>query len=527
MIRVLGLSAVALSSLTFLGCLPYRPMEYDPAYYSGRGREISGPRQPERFAEKRDVPPVMESATQPKIGGGKPVGSFASDSARIPPTAVPRTGNNPPLEKPRVGPSMVVDPGVKTVNKEESPRELPLKNPQETTELTRPSESATKPAPEPTLKTPVEPVAKSPDTGVTVPESGSKSPEPLIKAPVSGSKSPELGSKPTESATKPASTESNAPEIVRPEWPTLKPPVGGVTLPRTPEKPNPKPELAPTLTKPESANDLKLPPLDSEPRPEQGGGLKEIPLIPTAPGAQLPPALPPVQPPQLPNHQSNFGSPSEKPVSPTTDPTLSKALVAFKADRKEELAEALKKYDAKTQDALIRLLPALSKIYEGNLSGMTPNEVSHVLDQLKNLSLAMTPKAALDANHVSLCREVHNFGHIEPFPESHTFRGGDMVYLYLEMVNFSTPPLSGGNGYAVDLDGVLSIQDAAGQVVWHADPRDEVDRLATPPQDYYRSYRFCLPATLSPGKYTIHVKMVDRPTGREVSKVVPFRVGTR
>ncbi len=505
MIRVLGISAVALSALTLLGCMPYRPMEYDSTYYPGKGRDVQTARQPERFAEKRDVPSPIETVGNPKMGGGKPVGNPGNDVARIPATPVPKAGDNRPIDKPTPGPlkgpTIVVDPGVrvdpsvKSVKKEETPRELPLTKPSETTEVTKPD----------TVKTPIDPVIKTPV-------------DPVVKTPETSNKVPTTNTPDT--------------EIVKPDWPTLKPPIGAERLPITPERPAPKPVPEsgmggfPVLPRPENPSDLKFPINNNDPSIEKGGP-REIQLIPTAPGATLPPALPPVQPPVLPGHQSNFGSPSQKPSTVMSDPSLTKAVSAFKADKKDELAEALKKYDAKTQEALLKLLPTLAKIYEGNLSGMSPSEVSSVLDQLKNLSLAMTPKAVLDANNVALCREVYNFGHIEAFPETHTFRGGDTVYLYMEMVNFSTPALQGGPGFAVDLDGLLAIQDGAGRVVWDANPRDEVDRLTTPPQDYYRSYRFCLPATLSPGKYSISVKMIDRPTGREVTKVIPFRVGTR
>jgi hypothetical protein len=148
-----------------------------------------------------------------------------------------------------------------------------------------------------------------------------------------------------------------------------------------------------------------------------------------------------------------------------------------------------------------------------------------LLEQLTKVPNMLRPRASLQANNVRLCREVHNFGHIEPFPERHEFRAGDIVYLYMELANFRCDPDPAG-GYTVTLATSLELRDAAGAVVWKADPKDVPDKVSSPPQDYYRNFRLSVP-NVPAGTYTLAIKTADRPTGREVQKSVELRVGAK
>ena len=100
-----------------------------------------------------------------------------------------------------------------------------------------------------------------------------------------------------------------------------------------------------------------------------------------------------------------------------------------------------------------------------------------------------------------------------------------MVHLYVELANFSCAPEPKG-GYAISLASSLEVRDAAGSFVWRADPKEEADRVTSAPMDYYRAYRFSVP-NLAGGTYTLGIRIVDRPTGREVRKNIEFRVGAK
>lgn len=208
-----------------------------------------------------------------------------------------------------------------------------------------------------------------------------------------------------------------------------------------------------------------------------------------------------------------------------SDTELLRAIRAFQANKPDEAVECLKSYDPATQQIMLSLLPALARLSDGKLQQMKPEEMDVLLEQLTRVPNMLRPRASLQASNVRLCREVHNFAHTEAFPERHEFRPGDIVYLYMELANFScTADPKGGN--TVTLASSLELKDAAGMVVWRADPKEIPDKVSTPPKDYYRNFRLSIP-NIPAGTYTLTVKTTDRPTGRDVLKTVEVRVGAR
>ena len=155
---------------------------------------------------------------------------------------------------------------------------------------------------------------------------------------------------------------------------------------------------------------------------------------------------------------------------------------------------------------------------------MKPEEMDLLLEQLTRVPNMLRPRASLKAENVRLCREVLNFGHVEPFADKHTFRPGDIIYLYMELANFSCVPDPAG-GYSITMTSVLEMKNTAGVAVWRADPKETPDQVSSPPQDYYRNFRLCVPA-VPPGTYTLTAKTIDRPT-EEKSKTVELLIGSK
>jgi hypothetical protein len=258
-----------------------------------------------------------------------------------------------------------------------------------------------------------------------------------------------------------------------------------------------------------------------------------------------PPVIPPPAPANLPPgvigtsvHQSNASPASATSVETPLpgeltsemaqapgDSPLIRAVRAFQQNKPDEAVEHLKAYDAATQQLLLSLLPAMVRIGDGRLQQMKPEEADAILHQFTQVPGMLRPRASLQANNVRLCREVHNFAHVEPFADRHTFRPGDIVYLYMELANFTPVPAPKG-GYLVTLVSSLELRDSTGGLVWRADPKEVPDLVSTPPQDYYRNFRLCVP-TVPPGVYMLTVKTTDRPTGREARKTIEMRIGAR
>lgn len=373
------------------------------------------------------------------------------------------------------------------------------------------------------------PTAALTDKGSALVPVDHKAPDPLpvsidpprLTLPILGSNSPR-------------EPQPEAEGTIRPPWPVIK----GVG-PIADSPPAPAAESNVVLPPPSELMKAVSGPASPPAKPDESPAL----LTPPAAGPEVaPPPLPPGVIGQS-VHQSNASpvgmTPVEAvlpadPVKPAAvngdrpaacDSALLKAVQAFQQNKPDEAVECLKAYDPATQQILLSLLPAMARLSEGKLQSMKPEEMDVLLEQLTKVPNLLRSRASLRADNVRLCREVHNFAHVEPFPDRHEFRPGDIVYLYMELANFSCVPDPKG-GYTVTLASSLELKDSSGGVVWRADPKEAADHVSTPPQDYYRNFRLSVP-NVAPGTYTLAVKTTDRPTGREATKAIEMRVGVR
>ena len=208
-----------------------------------------------------------------------------------------------------------------------------------------------------------------------------------------------------------------------------------------------------------------------------------------------------------------------------------KALGACQNNRPTEAAEILKHLGPINQEVLTCLMPILVRLGEGNVNDLPPEELAMSIDRLQTASTLLKAKAALRVDHACFCRGVRKFADIEQYEPRHEFRAGDIVFLYAELRNFTCNPVaaqdqanSNQHGFNIHLATTLELRDARNGLVWRTD-LNKNDFTLTPPQDYYHTYRFCVPEKIPPGVYTLWLNIVDKPTGRTVRTPIELRVG--
>ena len=291
------------------------------------------------------------------------------------------------------------------------------------------------------------------------------------------------------------------------------------------------PQLGPTVAEPTPANAPNLlPPLDMPPPAAHQ----------PAPSAQQPPV---VAPPPEPVRPAPMGT-SMKVGEPITsvaasthsgdESTLIRAMKAFQSNRPDEAVDLLKRLDPSNQEVLLYLMPLMLRLSEGNLNNMTSDELAMLVDRLQTASGMLKSRATLRIDRAVFCRGVRKFADIDPYDLRHEFKAGDMVFLYAELKNFTCEPVQqaalnnvGSNrekGFNIRLGASLELRDARNSLVWRTD-LSKSDFTQTPPQDYYHTYRFCVPEKLPPGTYTLWLTVIDKPSNRAIRKPVEMRVG--
>jgi hypothetical protein len=218
-------------------------------------------------------------------------------------------------------------------------------------------------------------------------------------------------------------------------------------------------------------------------------------------------------------------------VALNNETILVQAIKAFQANRPEEAIGCLKKLDSTNQELLMSLMPLIVRLGEGNINAMPPEETAMLIDRLQTAAGMLKSKAALGAEHVCFCRGVRKFSDVDPYEPRHEFQPGDMVFLYAELKNFTCEPLANNRAvnapaqksFAIRLGATLELRDLRNALIWRTDLA-KTDFAQTPPQDYYHTYRFCVPESLPAGTYTLWLMIVDKPTGRTVRKPIEMRV---
>ena len=271
--------------------------------------------------------------------------------------------------------------------------------------------------------------------------------------------------------------------------------------------------------------------------------LPELDLPP--PTQHAPPVIAPplVAPPVEPMQPMTMGT-SMKLTDPLTpvvgsapssdESTLVRAMKAFQNNRPDEAVDHLKRLDATNQEVLLYLMPLMVRLGEGNLNAMAPDELAMLIDRLQTATGMLKSKASLRIDRAIFCRGVRKFADVDPYDPRHEFRPGDMVFLYAELKNFTCESRGQAVGaspvgkpamqVAIRLGASLELRDARNGVVWRTDLTKN-DFAQTPPQDYYHTYRFCVPEKLPPGTYTLWLTVIDKPTNRAIRKPLELRVG--
>lgn len=299
---------------------------------------------------------------------------------------------------------------------------------------------------------------------------------------------------------------------------TASSPMKNVTAPEWPSfGPKKTEEKATTHAPPDRLPALDLPP----------PAVKEPPVIAPTQGSAIDPPV-------------NMGTSMKvsEPVAPlaatsSTDETvLLRAMKAYQSNHPEVAVDLLKRLDPTNQEVLLSLMPLIVRLGEGNLNSMTPDELALMIDRLQLATGMLKSKASLRIDRAIFCRGVRKFADIDPYDARHEFRPGDMVFLYAELKNFTCEPVQvagsqpGGakqRGYHIRLGASLEMRDARNNLVWRTDLAKN-DVAQTPPQDYYHTYRFCVPERLAPGTYTLWLTVIDKPTNRAIRKPVELRV---
>jgi hypothetical protein len=194
--------------------------------------------------------------------------------------------------------------------------------------------------------------------------------------------------------------------------------------------------------------------------------------------------------------------------------------------RPEDARRWLERCEPSNRDLLRGLLVLAVRLTEEPLPRANPQDVAAMLTALEELQEPLRPRAALTIGTMRFCKWIEKYGDYDPLSDSHQFRAGDLVQVYVELRNFTSERQ--GPVHLTRLASRIDIHDANQALVWRQDCDDQqrAERSHTPRREYFRNYRFYVPENMPPGLYTLRIHVTDVPTGRTARGSLDLRVTT-
>lgn len=164
---------------------------------------------------------------------------------------------------------------------------------------------------------------------------------------------------------------------------------------------------------------------------------------------------------------------------------------------------------------------AIAALVSGDQSLPQSSNSSAAAQTLEAAAARLRDAGPLGLAHLAFCTEVNSYGVYRPF-EKFEFIAGQEVLLYAEVDGFKAEAQS--DGFRTTLSSNYEIVDSKGTTIdtHEFGLTEEVCRNRR--RDYFIRYQFHLPQQLTPGAYTLRLKMTDALSQKTGEATIEFSI---
>ena len=179
--------------------------------------------------------------------------------------------------------------------------------------------------------------------------------------------------------------------------------------------------------------------------------------------------------------------------------------------------------DAESQQILQAQVRAL--ISARSSSGRDPAaRATELLTPVEELRTQLRARADLQVPKVILCTKIEAFGMYEPIdPSQFTAGKKNPVLVYIEVDNFKSEKTSSGL-FRTLLTVRPSLLNKSGEELWSANYDNIEDLSRQRRHDFFLTVNEVLPASLTPGEYTLKIEVEDVLAGKINSNTAKFKI---
>lgn len=194
------------------------------------------------------------------------------------------------------------------------------------------------------------------------------------------------------------------------------------------------------------------------------------------------------------------------------------------AEQPQRAQSAIPGLNPSEQEFWTALFWAVSNYFDAQSTPDAAARAALTLEQLEYARSRLQQQAALELKRVSFCYKINSFGNFESWPRDE-FRPGQTVLLYAEVSNFESRPQAEGR-FDTRLKSYIEIRrgGADGELIEQNTLPATEDTCRSPRRDYFHSYTIDLPQYLSPGPYTLVLKVEDEFSGKSAVHAISFLI---
>lgn len=194
------------------------------------------------------------------------------------------------------------------------------------------------------------------------------------------------------------------------------------------------------------------------------------------------------------------------------------------AEQPQRAQSAIPGLDPAEQEFWTALFWAVSNYFDGQSMPDSQERAALTLEQLDYAQNRLQQIAALQLRNVNFCYKINSFGNFESWPQDE-FHPGQTVLLYAEILNFESRPHAEGH-FTTRLKSDIEIHRGSAdgeRVEYNSLPVTE-DACRSIRHDYFHSYTIDLPQHLTPGPYTLILRVEDEFSGKTAVHPISFLV---
>jgi hypothetical protein len=141
---------------------------------------------------------------------------------------------------------------------------------------------------------------------------------------------------------------------------------------------------------------------------------------------------------------------------------------------------------------------------------------------ISSLQPPIHEQASINLTDMAYCHKISSFGNYLTYDRDE-FTAGQEVLLYVEIAGFRSESIPGGKFRTLLKSELEFFRDGElHQSVEEIDLPETVDVCRRQRNDYFHSYQFAIPQTLTGGRYALKLKVQDQLGHSEASRSLPF-----